>query len=527
MRNIKAITLLFIFSLSILGNFLFIPPAQARIELIKAKGLGTVYYLDSRNIRHPFPNLITYQSWYGDDFSKIWVVPESYLTTYPLGKNVTIRPGTHLVKVQTDPAVYAVEPGGVLRHLEDEEIAEAIYGPNWVKRIVDVPDVFFDNYTIGEVIDKKYKMPDGILYQDLTTKKYYYKKKDFLQPFSSTEAVLANRFKLSDAVISDMGYQTRVRPITGLDNNIFDPLAEPIVDKRDCENKNLKAAIIFLAEKDYSNTEIEKVQAIKKEIADRFSWVTDELAEIDVDYPTTILLDDGYFLAKRNDGAIEVRNEVINTFYDDNPDIFDLIFVFTNFKTPSEDINEIATFNFISNIQEGTSRSVADLSGFYGSLGKLKGAIMMGNINKYNPETTKGLNEALNIVMHEILHQWAAYIEFVDEEGELSRDLLRFPDYSHWSYYAGFISPLGGSGWSDNGDGSFTNALSQLADTNLRQYSQLDLYLMGLIPKPLMEPIMYLEPATEGALGNMISGTAKYVTIDQIIAGNGEIKCSK
>jgi len=515
------------FSLALLGSFLFTAPAFAAIELVKSKDFGTVYYIDNRGVRHPFPNEITYQSWYGADFSKIVTVGNDFLLNYPLGKNITIRSGTYLIKVRTAPQVYAVEQGGVLREIKDEAIAEAIYGTNWSKRVVDVPDVFFENYQIGEPLIHDYQTPDSILYQDSVYKKYYYKNNGILQPFESVEAVLANRLDLSLAISRSRDFFIRTRPITGLDKNVFNPAAEPITDTRDCENKKLKAAVVFLVSEKYNGPEAENLQTIKNAISDRFNLVTDELSEISFNYPTSIIFDDGYLIQKRNDGTTEVKNEVINTFYDNNPDIFDFIFVFTNFKIPSENTNEIAHFVTVTNKVEGLNKAIADRSEVYGSTGKLKGVIMMGNINKYHPETQAGLDEALNIIMHEILHNWAAYIEFIDQTGQKSQALLRNDDYSHWSNYAGFISPLGGSGWLDNNDGTFTNGLTQMANTNLRKYSKLDLYLMGLIPKQLMtEPIMYLEPKGPGAMGNIIEAQAKYVTIDQIIAGSGKIQCS-
>jgi len=129
------------------------------------------------------------------------------------------------------------------------------------------------------------------------------------------------------------------------------------------------------------------------------------------------------------------------------------------------------------------------------------------------------------MIMHEILHSWAAYISFKDDKGQNSDALLRTKDLQHWSYYAGFISPLGGSGWIDNLDGTFTNGLTELADTNLRQYSDLDLYLMGLIPAQVMKPIMYLEPEISNEMANRISAKAIYVTIDQIIKASEKVGC--
>jgi len=521
----KLIITTIIFCLIALGSFSFVKPVKADWELVKSKDFGTVYYIDSHGVRHPFPNEITYRSWYGNNFSKVLVVTNDFLFNYPLGQNITIRPGTYLVKVRTAPQVYTIEQGGVLREIQNESIAREIYGENWTSRVVDIPDVFFDDYVMGEIINHDYTVPDSILYQDQETKKYYYKNNFLLRPFESVEAVLANRFKLSHAFVGPLRYVVRSRPIIGLDKNVFNPLAEPIEDSRDCANKNLKAAVIFLADQDYNGEEVERLQAIKKEIAERFFWVTDGLAEIDVDYPTTILLDDGYLIQKRSDGTTDIKAEVVNTFYDDNPDIFDFIFIWSNFKIPSENTNEIANFVPVSNKQLGLGRNLLSRPETYGSTGKLKGIITMGNISKYHPETAKGLNEALNFVMHEILHQWSAYISFRDENGVDVKTLLRSPDYNHWSYYAGFISPLGGSGWVDNNDGTFINGLTKLEDSNLKQYSQLDLYLMGLIPAQVMDPIMYIEPEMPGAIGNTLVATPHYVTIDQIIEANGEVSC--
>ncbi|MAF13645.1 MAG: hypothetical protein CMI53_02000 [Parcubacteria group bacterium] len=530
MKLFKQILLLsFAITLS-LGNFLFVvpvPPAYAALELIKSNEFGTVYYLDSRGARHPFPNAKTYESWYGNDFSRIVTVSNEFLFNYPLGKNITIRPGTFLVKVRTAPEVYAVEQGGVLREIQNESIAEAIYGENWASRVVDVPDVFFENYLVGQPIVHDYTTPDSILYKDESSGKYYFRNDNILRPFASTADIFANRFNLDFALTRNRSHFVREKPISGQDKNIFNPVAGPIIDRRDCSASELKAAIILLADKNYSSAEVTKVQNIKQEVADYFSWVTDDLSSINLDHPTAIILDDGYLIRKRNDGTTEVKNETINTFYDNNPDDFDFIFVFTNFKTPSESTNEIAHFIAVTNRQEGLNKSMLNRSEVYGSQGKLKGIVMMGDVNKYSPETPEGLNSVLNVVVHEILHNWAAYVEFEDSEtDENSEALLRPNDLSHWSNYVSFISPLGGSGWMDNGDGTFTNGLSLLPDTNQRQYSQLDLYLMGLVRQKDMAPISYIIPDEENAIGNVIAATEKQITIDQIVEASGKVKCS-
>jgi hypothetical protein len=56
------------------------------------------------------------------------------------------------VKITTDPKVYAVAKGGVLRHVGSESVAAALYGADWAQRIDDVPDPFFVNYALGSPI---------------------------------------------------------------------------------------------------------------------------------------------------------------------------------------------------------------------------------------------------------------------------------------------------------------------------------------------------------------------------------------
>ena len=314
MKNKSAILLLLIFSLTMLGSFLFVTPVSAAIQLVKSADFGTVYYIDSRGVRHTFPNEVTYKSWYGNNFSQIVIVSNDFLSNYPLGDNITIRPGTYLVKIRTAPQTYTVEQGGVLRELQNESIAQAIYGQDWAKRVVDVPDVFFDNYILGEPIIHDYTTPDSILYQDEQSKKYYYRNNNILRFFESKQAVLDNYFNLDHAIVRNRSYYIRQRPISGLDKNVLNPVALPLFDTRDCENKKLKAAMIFLVDQSYSPDEIERLQIIKKSISAHFSYVTNDLSEIDIDYPTIILLDNGYLTKEQIDGTTSIENEVLNTF---------------------------------------------------------------------------------------------------------------------------------------------------------------------------------------------------------------------
>jgi hypothetical protein len=112
---------------------------------------SAVYYVGSDGKRYVFPNSKVYFSWYAN-FDTVKEVSQSEISSLPIGGNVTYRPGTRLVKIISDPKVYAVEPGGVLRPIGSETVAKALYGNSWNKIIDDVPDAYFVNYTIGDTL---------------------------------------------------------------------------------------------------------------------------------------------------------------------------------------------------------------------------------------------------------------------------------------------------------------------------------------------------------------------------------------
>jgi uncharacterized protein YkwD len=57
-----------------------------------------------------------------------------------------------MVKIQSDPKLYAVTRGGVLRWVASETVATQLYGQYWNQAVDDVPDSFFVNYSIGDPI---------------------------------------------------------------------------------------------------------------------------------------------------------------------------------------------------------------------------------------------------------------------------------------------------------------------------------------------------------------------------------------
>lgn len=139
------------------------PPAASYTQgtLVKTADSSAVYILGLDGDRHAFPTEREFTSW-GLSFDDVETVDARTLAAYDLGANVTIRPGTYLLKLQTNPKVFAVEPGGILRWVSTEAVALQLYGTDWASRVVDVSDGFWGNYTVGEDVDSAVH-PDGTI----------------------------------------------------------------------------------------------------------------------------------------------------------------------------------------------------------------------------------------------------------------------------------------------------------------------------------------------------------------------------
>jgi|GEM_PF-2305960 hypothetical protein len=131
-------------------------------DRIKSAASPAVYwYLNGK--RNVFSDFMTYDSWF-PDFSNVVTVPAPELADIPLGKSVPMRAGTYLLKIQSDPRVYAVEPKGKLRWIQNEQQAASLYGANWSKRVVGMDVAYFAGYVYGDPLPDG-KMPDGYLYK--------------------------------------------------------------------------------------------------------------------------------------------------------------------------------------------------------------------------------------------------------------------------------------------------------------------------------------------------------------------------
>jgi plastocyanin len=180
---------------------LAVPKTQAVVnvntgDLIRGQSFSAVYYMGEDGFRYVFPNDKAYFTWYSN-FNTVKVISDADLAKIQIGGNVTYKPGVKMVKINTDPKTYAIAPGGVLRHVSSEAVAIALYGSDWNKKIDDIADGFFPNYTIGEAItDASDFVPSSITasVSDINSDKNLMTSADFVitnDGYSATEVTIS------------------------------------------------------------------------------------------------------------------------------------------------------------------------------------------------------------------------------------------------------------------------------------------------------------------------------------------------
>jgi Carboxypeptidase regulatory-like domain/Prenyltransferase and squalene oxidase repeat len=232
----------------------------------------------------------------------------------------------------------------------------------------------------------------------------------------------------------------------------------------------------------------------------------------------------GNYDANNADGTINsaARALISKEFYRTHKDEYDFLMIVTNFDFKMPEAEARAFYMGVKNDTHGIGWELFDNTSFFGSGGRLQGTVDMGNLasiasDPYSPD----FENTFYIVNHELMHRWGARVKFKAADGSTSSALLG-KDGSHWSFLLDSQrSVLYGNTWQDNGDGTFT------AKEGGKYFSPLDLYLMGIYDKSRVPPMMLIEnPAVDAKQtpkpGTTISGIPRYVTIDDIIAVEGE-----
>jgi len=219
------------------------------------------------------------------------------------------------------------------------------------------------------------------------------------------------------------------------------------------------------------------------------------------------------------------RAVVAREFYRTHSDDYDFLVVFTNFEFET---GPARAFHLgVSNDIEGIGLPLYSNAQSFGSESQLKGYIDMADLLRHetNPLNTVVAANAddfaftLQVLAHETLHQWGI--------SQAIEDLQE--STGHWSFFMDTDASIEyGHDWVDNNDGTFT------AESARHRYSQLDLYLMGLVSKDDVPDFFVIEPDSDSEFvkgdiprpGVTVSGSRVDYSMDDFIAVNGERKPS-
>lgn len=168
---------------------------------------------------------------------------------------------------------------------------------------------------------------------------------------------------------------------------------------------------------------------------------------------------------------------------------------------------------------------------------QFQGMLHMNDWHNFLLPGDAGLNDPwISLVFgQELGHAWLSFVRA--DLGDGPSDLMLGRAKAHWNFYMHTDgSPVEGHRWADNGDGSFTAA--QLKSF---QFSDLDLYLMGLMPPEEVQPWFVIEDphdCIDSALRDMecapvdgfsfkadqyrVKGTRRDLTIQNVIAAEGQ-----
>ncbi len=142
-------------ALAVIGAFALPAVTHAADEIAPGMFIrssdGTVYWLAENERRYVFPDGATLQSWLGGTPGMLGDAADIDLEYFPVGGPMTMRPGARLVRFDSDPTLYVVTRGAVLREVT-EPLANAYYGSDWQQKVDTLSVALFSHYKRGNPI---------------------------------------------------------------------------------------------------------------------------------------------------------------------------------------------------------------------------------------------------------------------------------------------------------------------------------------------------------------------------------------
>jgi hypothetical protein len=180
------------------------------------------------------------------------------------------------------------------------------------------------------------------------------------------------------------------------------------------------------------------------------------------------------------------------------PDEFKFIYLFTSFQTG------IGAYFYspYQNNDSGIGQPRFDNSG----ASPLEGFVFMNywrgfeeDFGQFGSSVVRGFSRS--VFNQEAGHRWGTELDFGPNVGDGYLNQLLGRDMAHWSFFNDTGgSPMEGNDWRDNNNGTF----STVTDVTRYNYSDVDLYMMGLLAPSAVQPWF--------TISNPQPGTARDIT---------------
>lgn len=174
---------------------------------------------------------------------------------------------------------------------------------------------------------------------------------------------------------------------------------------------------------------------------------------------------------------------VFRQIYATLPDEFVFIYMFTAFETG------VGAFFYAPLVNTDSGIGQRRFNQQTGSR-VLQGFVFMNDWQSFNQQFRGAPTDVIqgfarSVFNQEAGHRWGTQFESGPGVGDGYLNQLLGRDDAHWSYFVNTGgSPMEGNRWRDNGNGSFTTT----TDVRAFNYSDVDLYLMGLLPPAQVQP---------------------------------------
>jgi hypothetical protein len=144
LRTLRMMSFLFAFSFAV-------PQVGAATysdgSLLTSPAHSAVYQVDGGK-RRPFVNSLVFHTQHAD-FSAVTTIRTEDLEQLEVGVPMPVKENTKLLKFPLNPKVYAVTRSGYIQHIPDTQTAHILYGSNWNREIIELPELYYLFYEKG------------------------------------------------------------------------------------------------------------------------------------------------------------------------------------------------------------------------------------------------------------------------------------------------------------------------------------------------------------------------------------------